>query len=114
MAAAHMTQRRILRAPALLRGVALAAALLANWWLAKAGILTLTGQTQGILFILVIGAATDYSLLYTARYAEELKRREHRADATRAALRGVIEPILASGGTRRMSAVTRWRDCLQT
>ncbi len=78
---------------------ALAVALLANWWLAKAEILTLTGQTQGILFILVIGATTDYSLLYTARYAEELKRREHRADATRAALRGVIEPILASGGT---------------
>ncbi|HSO68986.1 MAG TPA: efflux RND transporter permease subunit, partial [Arachnia sp.] len=78
---------------------ALAVALLANWWLAKAGIVTLTGQTQGILFILVIGAATDYSLLYTARYAEELKRRASKADATRAALKGVIEPVLASGGT---------------
>lgn len=78
---------------------ALAVALLANWWLAKAEIVTLTGQTQGILFILVIGAATDYSLLYTARYAEELKRRPSKADATRAALKGVVEPILASGGT---------------
>ena len=78
---------------------ALAVALLANWWLAKAEIVTLTGQTQGILFILVIGAATDYSLLYTARYAEELKRRASKADATRAALKGVVEPILASGGT---------------
>jgi len=78
---------------------ALAVALLANWWLAKAEIVTLTGQTQGILFILVIGAATDYSLLYTARYAEELKRHPSKADATRAALKGVVEPILASGGT---------------
>ena len=78
---------------------ALCVALLVNWWLAKADIVTLTGQTQGILFILVIGAATDYSLLYTARYAEELKRRESKLDATKAAVKGVIEPILASGGT---------------
>ena len=78
---------------------ALAVALLANWWLARWGLLTITGQTQGILFILVIGAATDYSLLYTARYLEELRRHESRTEATRAALRGVLEPILASGGT---------------
>ena len=78
---------------------ALCVALLVNWWLAKAEIVTLTGQTQGILFILVIGAATDYSLLYTARYAEELKRHESKGEATVAALKGVIEPILASGGT---------------
>ena len=77
---------------------ALAVALLANWWLAKWEVLTITGQTQGILFILVIGAATDYSLLYTARYFEELRRHESKAAATRAALRGVLEPILASGG----------------
>lgn len=78
---------------------ALAVALLTNWWLAKWGLLTITGQTQGILFILVIGAATDYSLLYTARYHEELKRHEDRLAATRAAWKGTLEPILASGGT---------------
>ena len=78
---------------------ALCVALLLNWWLAKFEILTLTGQTQGILFILVIGAATDYSLLYTARYSEELKRNESKGAATKAAIKGVIEPILASGGT---------------
>ena len=47
----------------------------------------------------MIGAATDYSLLYTARYLEELRRHESRTEATRAALRGVLEPILTSGGT---------------
>ncbi|MBN9613551.1 MAG: MMPL family transporter, partial [Actinobacteria bacterium] len=50
---------------------ALTVALLAVWWLAKAGVLLLSGQTQGILFILVIGAATDYSLLYVSRYREQ-------------------------------------------
>ena len=38
----------------------------------RADVLLLNGQTQGILFILVIGAATDYSLLYIARYREAL------------------------------------------
>ncbi|MGV8845742.1 MMPL family transporter [Tessaracoccus sp.] len=79
--------------------IALCVALLVNWWLAKAEILTLNGQTQGILFILVIGATTDYSLLYTSRYAEELRRHTSRHVATFATLKGSIEPILASGGT---------------
>ncbi|MCG2624072.1 MMPL family transporter [Arthrobacter sp. I2-34] len=78
---------------------ALCVALLTVWWLAKAGVLLLSGQTQGILFILVIGAATDYSLLYVARYREALMSCRTRWDATWAALRGSFEPILASGGT---------------
>ena len=78
---------------------ALCAALLTVWWLAKAGVLVLNGQTQGILFILVIGAATDYSLLYTARYREELGRRPDKWTATWAAWRGAREPIIASAGT---------------
>ena len=78
---------------------ALTVALLVNWWLAKAGIVLLSGQTQGILFILVIGAATDYSLLYVARYREELRHTTDKGRATLGALRGSIEPILASGGT---------------
>jgi RND superfamily putative drug exporter len=78
---------------------ALCASILVVWWLAKAGIVTVNGQVQGILSILVIGAATDYALLYTARFREAL--RDHRTGwgATRAALRGSLEPILASGGT---------------
>lgn len=78
---------------------ALTTALLAVWWIAKAGIILLSGQTQGILFILVIGAATDYSLLYVARYREALLTHEKRWTATFAALRGSWEPIVASGGT---------------
>ncbi|MER7798451.1 efflux RND transporter permease subunit [Microbacterium sp. NPDC096154] len=78
---------------------ALCVALLTVWWLAKAEVLLLSGQTQGILFILVIGAATDYALLYVARYRDELVRTPRRWTATVRALRGSIEPIVASGGT---------------
>ncbi|WP_449282989.1 MMPL family transporter [Leucobacter sp.] len=78
---------------------ALTVALLAVWWLAKAGILLLSGQTQGILFILVIGAATDYSLLYVARYREELRVQQDKWAASLRAVRGSFEPIVASGGT---------------
>lgn len=78
---------------------ALCVALLSVWWLAKAGVLLLSGQTQGILFILVIGAATDYSLLYVARYRETLRDHLDKGEATMKALRGSFEPIVASGGT---------------
>lgn len=78
---------------------ALCAALLTVWLLADSGVVLFSGQTQGILFILVIGAATDYSLLYVARYRDELRRHRDRWTATWGALRGTIEPVLASGGT---------------
>ncbi|MCK6211166.1 MMPL family transporter [Georgenia sp. EYE_87] len=67
--------------------------------LAAADIIQLNGQGQGILSILVIGAATDYSLLLVARYREELTRHAHPVDAMRAAWRASLEPILASAGT---------------
>ena len=78
---------------------ALTVALLTVWWLAKTGVLLLSGQTQGILFILVIGAATDYSLLYVSRYREALRVEQDRWAASRRALRGAFEPIVASGST---------------
>lgn len=78
---------------------ALCVALLTVWWLAYAGIVVLNGQVQGILFILVIGAATDYALLYVARFREAIASGARRWDATTRAWRGAFEPILASGGT---------------
>lgn len=67
--------------------------------LAKNDIVTLDGQSQGILSVLVIGAATDYALLLIARYREELHHYDSRFDAMKKAWRGVVEPILASGST---------------
>jgi RND superfamily putative drug exporter len=78
---------------------ALTASILIVYALAKAGAVTVNGQVQGILSILVIGAATDYALLYTSRYREALRDHETGWSATLAALRGSLEPILASGGT---------------
>lgn len=78
---------------------ALSASILIVFTLAKAGLIELNGQVQGILFILTIGAATDYALLYVSRYREALYNNKHRWDATLEAYKGALEPILASGGT---------------
>jgi RND superfamily putative drug exporter len=67
--------------------------------LAKNDILTLDGQSQGILSVLVIGAATDYALLLIARYREELHKHDSRFESMGIALKGVLEPIIASGST---------------
>jgi RND superfamily putative drug exporter len=71
--------------------------------LAKNNVIDVDGQSQGILSVLVIGAATDYALLLIARYREELHHFESRFDAMRAAYKGVWEPILASGSTVSIS-----------
>jgi RND superfamily putative drug exporter len=67
--------------------------------LAKNEVITLDGQGQGILSILVIGAATDYALLLVARYREELRRHDDRYEAMWLAWRRALEPIVASGTT---------------
>ncbi|MBM7442744.1 MMPL family transporter [Streptomyces sp. HB132] len=67
--------------------------------LADHDIVRVDGQVQGILSILVIGAATDYALLLTARFREELVRRPDRWTAMRAALRESAGPIAASAAT---------------
>ena len=71
--------------------------------LAKNDIIDVDGQSQGILSVLVIGAATDYALLLIARYREELHFTDNRFIAMRAAYKGVWEPILASGSTVAIS-----------
>lgn len=67
--------------------------------LADHDVVRVDGQVQGILSILVIGAATDYALLLTARYREELAARTDRIAAMRAALRRSTGPVVASAAT---------------
>ncbi len=67
--------------------------------LAKNGTISLSGQSQGILSILVVGAATDYALLLVARYKEELHDSETSWGAMKVAWRASIEPIAASAAT---------------
>lgn len=78
---------------------ALAASIFVVWHLADAGTLLINGQVQGILFILVVGATTDYSLLVVARFRDALLIERDRVRAGLAAFKGVLEPIAASGGT---------------
>ena len=79
--------------------LALTLAGLVVYELAAADVLTLNGQSQGILSILVVGAAVDYSLLVVARYREELRLVRSTATALRRAVRASVEPIAASAGT---------------
>ncbi|MGH3368520.1 MAG: MMPL family transporter, partial [Nocardioidaceae bacterium] len=67
--------------------------------LARNDVLDLNGQSQGILFILAVGAATDYSLLIVARFREELRDHRSKYDAMRKAYRAAFEPVVASGST---------------
>ncbi|GGW44860.1 putative membrane protein [Streptomyces lucensis JCM 4490] len=67
--------------------------------LASDGLVRVDGQVQGILSILVIGAATDYALLLTARHREELEAGRDRFGAVRAAVRRSAGAVVASGAT---------------
>ncbi|WP_028651275.1 MMPL family transporter [Nocardioides halotolerans] len=67
--------------------------------LAKYADLTVNGQSQAILGILVIGAGTDYALLLVARYREELRRHDDRHEAMAFALHRAAPALLASAST---------------
>jgi RND superfamily putative drug exporter len=67
--------------------------------LADAGVLTVDGQSQGILSVLVVGAGTDYALLLISRFKEGLHLQDSWTVAMRAALKGAVPPIVASGAT---------------
>jgi RND superfamily putative drug exporter len=76
-----------------------------GYLIAEAGV-TVTGQSGGILPVLVFGAGTDYALLMVSRYREELRRHEDKHDAIRVALRRTSPVILASGGTVMAALLT--------
>ena len=80
----------VLVAEAVVRGL--------GYLLAEAGVV-INGQTGGILLVLVFGAGTDYALLLTARYREELLRTEDKHEAMQVALVRAGPAILASAGT---------------
>ncbi len=80
-------------------GFAFSLSALVVYFLAKNEVITLDGQAQGILSILVIGAATDYALLLVSRYREELRRHDDRYEAMWFAWKRAAEPIVASGVT---------------
>jgi RND superfamily putative drug exporter len=86
--------------------VALTAAQAVIYLLARHAGLTVNGQSAFILTVLVFGAGTDYALLLTARYREELRRRADRHEAMAVALRRAGPAIIASGSTVILSLLT--------
>jgi RND superfamily putative drug exporter len=69
-----------------------------GYLLSEAGV-TVTGQSEAILTVLVFGAGTDYALLIVARYREELRKQEDKHAALGTAMRTAGPPIVASAGT---------------
>src|ERR1700733_334884 len=92
--------------PVISAGIALATGEALVYLLAAHAGLTVNAPTAGLLDVLVFGAGTDYALLLTARYREELRRHEDRHAAMAVALRRAGPAILASGGTVILSLLT--------
>jgi putative drug exporter of the RND superfamily len=92
--------------PVMSAGIALISASALIYLLAKHAGLTVNAQSAGILYVLVFGAGTDYALLLTARYREELRRHADRHEAMAVAMRRAGPAIIASGGTVILSLLT--------
>jgi len=92
--------------PVMSAGIALISASALIYLLAKHAGLTVNAQSAGILYVLVFGAGTDYALLLTARYREELRRHQDRHEAMAVAMRRAGPAIIASGGTVILSLLT--------
>jgi RND superfamily putative drug exporter len=85
--------------PVICVGVALVGAQALVYLLARHAGLTVNSMAAGILSVLVFGAGTDYALLLTSRYREELRRHADRHEAMAVALRRAGPAIIASAAT---------------
>ena len=92
--------------PVISAGIALVSAEALIYLLAAHAGLTVNAQSAGILYVLVFGAGTDYALLLTARYREELRRHEDRHEAMALAIRRAGPAIIASASTVILSLLT--------
>jgi len=92
--------------PVISSGVALITAQAVIYLLATHAGLVVNAQSAGILDVLVFGASTDYALLITARYREELRRHDRRHLAMAEALRRAGPAIIASGTTVVLALLT--------
>jgi RND superfamily putative drug exporter len=84
--------------PLLCVGIAEAVAQAVVYGLGRGG-LTVNGQSTALVTVIVFGAGTDYALLLTARYREELRRHSEHRRAMIVAWRRAAPAIVASALT---------------
>lgn len=68
-------------------------------WFAQQFDLAVSGQTTGIMTVVLFGTGTDYVLFVSARFREELTRHENRHEAMRQTMRGVGGAVASAGTT---------------
>ncbi|MBH5334770.1 MMPL family transporter [Streptomyces pactum] len=85
--------------PLVVAGVANTVSMAAAYGLNQLFDTPISGQSSGVMTILVFGAGTDYALLLVSRYREELRRHPLPYEAMLAAVRGCGPAVLASSGT---------------
>ncbi len=61
--------------------------------------LPISGQTTGIMTVVLFGTGTDYVLFVSARYREELTRNADKHEAMRRTMRGVGGAVASAGAT---------------
>ncbi len=61
--------------------------------------LPISGQTTGIMTVVLFGTGTDYVLFVSARFREELTRHQDKHEAMRATMRGVGGAVASAGAT---------------
>ena len=68
-------------------------------WFALNLDLPVSGQTTGIMTVVLFGTGTDYVLFVSARFREELTRHSDRHEAMRRTMRGVGGAVASAGAT---------------
>ena len=68
-------------------------------WLALSFDLPISGQTTGIMTVVLFGTGTDYVLFVSARFREELTRHGDRHEAMKRTMRGVGGAVASAGAT---------------
>ncbi|MDE0169840.1 MAG: MMPL family transporter [bacterium] len=71
---------------------------IAAWYALRYGI-PISGQTTGIMTVVLFGTGTDYVLFVSARFREELTRHADRHEAMKATMRGVGGAVASAGAT---------------
>ena len=86
---------------------------IAAWYALRFGI-PVSGQTTGIMTVVLFGTGTDYVLFVSARFREELTRREDRHEAMRRTMRGVGGAVASAGATILVACAALWLATLRS